>query len=404
MSTWTSNIPSQVRTFADLAAFPVTGSVKTIYIAEDTDIAYYWTGSAYVAISIQDLSGLQSKPVVVSSNTTAQNDTVYHVVANATFTDPSPVQGRGYVVLLVNGNFSFSSGGGTFTQRGTVVYRIYHSGSWYTIIHDERSYNANNYVPQTRTINGLDLTVNRTLTTANINDSSNKRYVTDSQLTVIGNTSGTNTGDQDLSGLVPNTRTINGYDLTANRTLTASDVGAPSGSGTSTGTNTGDETQSSILSKLGWWTINDQVAGSDSISTTNTITKSIALPSVPNFLNFRARFQRTSGTTNTFTARAYLSEVDNNIGGTAILIATVAGANSAVSFLPLKRSLDIIGGNIIGQSDTSSQVTDDINSSAVRMNKAIPTGTPLYLIFAVQCANASDTARFESVQINNFAF
>lgn len=36
-------------------------------------------------------------------------------------------------------------------------------------------------------------------TTANIADSSNKRYVTDAQLTVIGNTSGTNTGDQNLS-------------------------------------------------------------------------------------------------------------------------------------------------------------------------------------------------------------
>jgi hypothetical protein len=33
-------------------------------------------------------------------------------------------------------------------------------------------------------------------TTADINDSTNRRYVTDAQLTVIGNTSGTNTGDQ----------------------------------------------------------------------------------------------------------------------------------------------------------------------------------------------------------------
>lgn len=36
-------------------------------------------------------------------------------------------------------------------------------------------------------------------TTADIADSSNKRYVTDAQLTVIGNTSGTNTGDQNLA-------------------------------------------------------------------------------------------------------------------------------------------------------------------------------------------------------------
>ena len=58
MPTWTSNIPSQVKTYANVSAFPATGSVKTIYIAEDTDIAYYWTGSAYQSISIQDLSGL----------------------------------------------------------------------------------------------------------------------------------------------------------------------------------------------------------------------------------------------------------------------------------------------------------------------------------------------------------
>ena len=40
-------------------------------------------------------------------------------------------------------------------------------------------------------------------TTADIADSTNKRYVTDAQQTVIGNTSGTNTGDQDLSTLQP---------------------------------------------------------------------------------------------------------------------------------------------------------------------------------------------------------
>ncbi len=40
------------------------------------------------------------------------------------------------------------------------------------------------------------VTVGASATTADIADSSNKRYVTDAQLTVIGNTSGTNTGDQ----------------------------------------------------------------------------------------------------------------------------------------------------------------------------------------------------------------
>ena len=43
-------------------------------------------------------------------------------------------------------------------------------------------------------------------TTADIADSSNKRYVTDANLTVIGNTSGTNTGDQTF--LNPRVQTI----------------------------------------------------------------------------------------------------------------------------------------------------------------------------------------------------
>ena len=196
-------------------------------------------------------------------------------------------------------------------------------------------------------------------TTADIADSTNKRYVTDANLTVIGNTSGTNTGD---------------------------------------------ETQSTILSKLGWFKIQDTTAGTSSSGTSNTISKSIALPFVPQFLKFRVTGFRNSGSTNTFTIRAYLSEVDNNIGGTAILIATLSSTNSSVSYLPLVRNnFFILGGNIIGYSATAFQnVNDDVNSSVARQNRAIPTGTPLYLIFAVQCASGSDTARIESVEISNF--
>lgn len=44
-------IESQVKTYANLAAFPASGSLKTIYIAEDTNKTYRWTGSVYVEIS-----------------------------------------------------------------------------------------------------------------------------------------------------------------------------------------------------------------------------------------------------------------------------------------------------------------------------------------------------------------
>lgn len=62
-------------------------------------------------------------------------------------------------------------------------------------------------------------------TTQNITDSTDKRFVTDAEKTKLSNTSGVNTGDQDLSGLVPKTTTINGHALTGDITLTAADIG-----------------------------------------------------------------------------------------------------------------------------------------------------------------------------------
>lgn len=57
------------------------------------------------------------------------------------------------------------------------------------------------FQPLNKAAVGLENVVNAdTTTTANISDSTNKRFVTDAEKTVIGNTSGINTGDQDLSG------------------------------------------------------------------------------------------------------------------------------------------------------------------------------------------------------------
>lgn len=75
-------------------------------------------------------------------------------------------------------------------------------------------------------------------TTADISDSTDKRYVTDAQLTVIGNTSGTNTGDQ--TSIVGITGTLSEF----NAALTGADFATGGGTvtGTSSGTNTGDQT------------------------------------------------------------------------------------------------------------------------------------------------------------------
>jgi hypothetical protein len=69
----TINIPSQVKTYANLAAFPASGSLKTIYIAEDTNKTYRWTGSVYVEISGADFSGYVPTSRTLTINGVAQD-------------------------------------------------------------------------------------------------------------------------------------------------------------------------------------------------------------------------------------------------------------------------------------------------------------------------------------------
>jgi len=91
-------------------------------------------------------------------------------------------------------------------------------------------------------------------TTADIADSTNARYVTDAQLVVIGNTSGTNTGDQTLNGLggvaTSRTLTINGtsHDLSADRSWTVSGASDVVGKDTTQNTLTGTGTETIMAS------------------------------------------------------------------------------------------------------------------------------------------------------------
>ena len=62
------NVPSQVKTYANLAAFPASGALKTIYIAEDTNKTYRWTGSVYVEVSAS-ASGITIGTTAIASGT-----------------------------------------------------------------------------------------------------------------------------------------------------------------------------------------------------------------------------------------------------------------------------------------------------------------------------------------------
>lgn len=158
-----SQLPSYVDDVVEydtLSAFPVTGESDKIYLAKDTNLAYRWGGTSYVEIS------------------------------------PS----------LALGETSSSAYRG---DRGKIAY-------------DHSLLTSGNPHNVTKSDVGLSNVVNSdTTTTANITDSSNKRFVTDAQLTILGNTSGTNTGDQDLSSYATKNLTLDRK--TASYTLVSGD-------------------------------------------------------------------------------------------------------------------------------------------------------------------------------------
>jgi len=74
------------------------------------------------------LDSVKPLEVIVSANKTAILGESYVVVATAEFTDPSPVEGKGYTVFVRNGTATV--GGVDYDKAGTIINRIYHSGSW----------------------------------------------------------------------------------------------------------------------------------------------------------------------------------------------------------------------------------------------------------------------------------
>jgi len=76
------------------------------------------------ALGLNDTANI----VVVDTATyTPQNNDVLHTVVTTTITDPTPVEGKGYVVKVVNGT---STIGGVNYVEGNIITRFFHSGSW----------------------------------------------------------------------------------------------------------------------------------------------------------------------------------------------------------------------------------------------------------------------------------
>jgi hypothetical protein len=164
------NAPSQVRPYANLGAFPATGAVKTIYIAEDTNYIYRWTGTAYVEISVADLVGY----VPYTGATTDVNLGTHSLTArNITVNHPS---GSGVAVSITKGGAgealtvvkTSGSGNAMSVTGGVTQLDELHLTTDLADAYIASATTWNNKVPQTRTltINGTtqDLSADRTFT------------------------------------------------------------------------------------------------------------------------------------------------------------------------------------------------------------------------------------------------
>lgn len=99
-------------------------------------------------------------PIVISSNTTASNDTNYSVIANATFTDPTPTEGKGYTVTVINGTATIGGVGYTVGQK---VFRHYHSGSWRTFVYNDEKHSVRKLISDNTVTSPVTGTTNKTL-------------------------------------------------------------------------------------------------------------------------------------------------------------------------------------------------------------------------------------------------
>ena len=217
----TGNRPNFVKSLANAEST----SAGTFGVIED-DILNNADGNCVTAGAIDDLDTRSTATHPFTSDTLADGDTIYLSPTTAgyiTNVKPSAPNHLVYIGKVVR----------TSPTNGTIIYRI-QNGYELDEIHDVAiASKTNNDVLQYESASNL--WKNKALTTASVASSTNKNYVTDAQATVIGNTSGTNTGDQDLSGLVIKNTAITGatktkvtYDskglVTAGSDATTSDI------------------------------------------------------------------------------------------------------------------------------------------------------------------------------------
>lgn len=126
-TSFTENSNSQSLKLPELSEAESASNPEIVFVPKKKTVS-----GTYELATMEDLPSGGAEWIVVSSNHTAVNDEQYSNIANATYTDPTPVEGKGYNVKVVNGTATI---GGVGYAEGRIITRTYHSGSWRTKVY-----------------------------------------------------------------------------------------------------------------------------------------------------------------------------------------------------------------------------------------------------------------------------
>lgn len=270
--------------------------------------------------------------------------------------------------------------------------------------------------------NATSLWKNKSVTTADISDSTNKRYVTDANLTTIGNQSGTNTGDQDLSNLVIKNTAITGatktkitYDakglVTAGADATTADIADSTNKRYQTDNqNSFNDATSSIQTQLNAKqnalsytpykyinTTSSTVTGTTAETIMATATISANTFNANDVMKILYEVSK-SATISAPTFRVKINTTNSLSGATTIATYTFASANT---YALIQRNFIISSGNLSGISFTASVLTDIASVTTVASSTSYNPANTLYLFFTLQLGNTADSTSFTMGNITN---
>jgi hypothetical protein len=242
-------------------------------------------------------------------------------------------------------------------------------------------------------------------TTSDIADSLNKRYVTDAQATVIGNTNGTNTGDETTATIKTKLgiTTLSGSN-TGDQDLSTLMVKANNLSDltntTTARTNLGLDNRSAVLAE----TATDGAASSGTANTYSTgVLITPAMIDANTSIMVKTRLRK-SGVAGTVTVRIY-ANTTNDIAGSPILIGTFTSTLGTTINTLIQRDLAIkvkagTGTGTEVQATTISGNTEYGALTAAVSNLAIDWTSNKYIVVSVQNSNGADSSLISFLKVS----